>query len=338
MLVSAFAVHNGGGAVLLSELVDALAARSPRLKVIVDARFEGSISAEVVAKRVPRRLLARLHALWDLGRTPQDEVLICFNGLPPLRRANARTIAYVHATYLVRAMDESAVPIRTRARHAFERLLFRLGRGNLDEIWVQTELMADAVRREVRDVDVRVLPFAPSVPQLPRSPGASFVYPADAGSHKNHRTLLEAWDVLHREGLDPPLVLTIAETEIDRILAKTRLPRLAHVLAVGNLERQDLLVLLAGARALIYPSRSESFGLPLVEAARLGVPILASDLPFVSAACRPTATFDPCAPDEIALAVHDFIKSGGQPAPAIQFPSAADFASELAAQQEVLFA
>jgi glycosyltransferase involved in cell wall biosynthesis len=39
--------------------------------------------------------------------------------------------------------------------------------------------------------------------------------------------------------------------------------------------------LLLGARALLFPSLAEGFGLPLVEAAALGTPVIASDLPVI---------------------------------------------------------
>jgi hypothetical protein len=40
-----------------------------------------------------------------------------------------------------------------------------------------------------------------------------------------------------------------------------------------------LAALLRGARALLFPSFAEGYGLPLAEALALGVPVLASDLP-----------------------------------------------------------
>ena len=47
---------------------------------------------------------------------------------------------------------------------------------------------------------------------------------------------------------------------------------------LGNLDDQDMFALIGKARALLFPSFTEGFGLPLMEAAELGVPVIASDL------------------------------------------------------------
>lgn len=48
---------------------------------------------------------------------------------------------------------------------------------------------------------------------------------------------------------------------------------------LGHLADPDLAVAVACARALLMPSRSEGFGLPLIEAMSVGTPVIASDAP-----------------------------------------------------------
>ena len=49
--------------------------------------------------------------------------------------------------------------------------------------------------------------------------------------------------------------------------------------STGRWPDRELATLLRGARALLFPSFAEGFGLPLAEALALGVPAIASDLP-----------------------------------------------------------
>ncbi len=55
----------------------------------------------------------------------------------------------------------------------------------------------------------------------------------------------------------------------------------ANVTELAGLSDAALAALLSGARALLFPSLAEGFGLPPVEAAALGVPVIANDLPSV---------------------------------------------------------
>lgn len=83
------------------------------------------------------------------------------------------------------------------------------------------------------------------------------------------------------------LVRTMAET-----------PGVIHL---GEVSDAMLDALYRGARALVFPSFAEGFGLPLVEALSRGTPVISSDATAMPEVCGPFARyFDPTAPDAAA--------------------------------------
>ncbi len=105
---------------------------------------------------------------------------------------------------------------------------------------------------------------------------------------KSHRVVLEAMETLWQAGSD--LCLCIAGKEgwlVGDLLLRLR----THEYRDKNLflieEADDTMIggLYAGAHGMLFATQGEGFGLPLVEAAHHGVPILCSDLPV----CREIA-------------------------------------------------
>jgi glycosyltransferase involved in cell wall biosynthesis len=95
---------------------------------------------------------------------------------------------------------------------------------------------------------------------------------------KGQDVLLHAFTVLLRNGLKSALVLIGRSTpylQNLRGLAR-QLDLQGHVFFIPDLEHSQALGAIRHARLLVQPSREEAFGLPLLEAAYLGTPIVAT--------------------------------------------------------------
>ena len=136
------------------------------------------------------------------------------------------------------------------------------------------------------------------------SHGEDYVYVADYQPPKQHAQLLDAWLLLHDRGIDRTLHLTVPDRALEilaRIDAVTRLG--ARVVNHGFLPFKEMADLYAGAKAIVYPSVNESFGLGIVEALEAGCDVIGAARPYVYAICEPSAVFDPYSPESIATAV-----------------------------------
>ena len=106
-----------------------------------------------------------------------------------------------------------------------------------------------------------------------------FIYPVITYAHKNHRTLIEAFALVARAHPRAHLVLTggigPAEAEIATLVQRLRLDD--RVVRTGRIDRAQLDTMLALACALVFPSIYEGFGLPVIEAMRVGCPPIVAD-------------------------------------------------------------
>ena len=203
-------------------------------------------------------------------------------------------------------------------RIGVERLICRLFRGTVDEYLVQTPSMARALTQwHGGSPQVRLVAFLPREPAAQvctrTFPAYDFVYVASGDAHKNHHRLLDSWAMLAADGLFPSLALTV-EAGNTAILDRLARLRAAHGIRVDNLPdlaRECVFRLYRASRALIFPSTGESLGLPLLEAAACGLPIVAAERDYVRDVVTPVQTFDPESAVSIARAARRFLATPG---------------------------
>ena len=111
-----------------------------------------------------------------------------------------------------------------------------------------------------------------------------FVILGTIEGRKNHQLLLDVWEQLVAErGDEAPVLVVIGQRGWEAEIALARLDRIADfngcVLRFDRCGDDELATWLGGARALLMPSFTEGFGLPVIEALQLGTPVIASDLP-----------------------------------------------------------
>jgi len=196
--------------------------------------------------------------------------------------------------------------------------------------------MASVVRRCLgNQTEISVLPFIGTDAYASIDAVASslkkydFLYVASGDAHKNHGNLLMAWRLLAEVGFMPSLLLTVDPLSHPLLASEIKKIRDEHgvnILNLGNVPADDMPDLYRSSSALIFPSMVESYGLPLIEASQLGLPVLAPELDYIRDVIEPVETFDPSSPLSIARAVRRFLKD---PEPINRINSPGEFLKEV---------
>jgi len=330
LFIHATNVHHGGGKSLLTALLQSIPAN---LKVValLDSRMilPSDIAGNLEIRFTLPSIWQRLKSEWWLVQNihPQD-VVLCFGNLPPLFKLQGHVAVFIQNRFLVGRIALGDFPIKSRLRLALERLWLLRRTVNADEFIVQTPSMKTALLSLgcVRKQPVHVRPFASMPGDCQRKMGHEnggqeykqydFIYVASGEPHKNHRQLVKAWCLLAEQGLFPSLCLTVdpsVSTELCAWMDKQKLRYKLKLENVGFIPHKQILQLYTQAHALIYPSRFESFGLPLIEARQADLPVLAAELDYVRDILDPEQSFDPDSSVSIARAVKRHLGMGEIP-------------------------
>ncbi len=134
-------------------------------------------------------------------------------------------------------------------------------------------------------------------------------YTANWRVHKNHATLLRGFELLRSQGIKAQLLLGGRPAD-DILLAINVHPYKKDIIIAGFIDDKELANYYALTDVYVYPSLYEGFGLPLIEAQYMGIPVAAAratTLPEVGA--DSVRYFSPLDANDLALVVSNILRS-----------------------------
>jgi len=204
----------------------------------------------------------------------------------------------------------------------FSKYIYRKNIHQNDFIIVQQGWLKDAFKQLFGLAASRIIVALPEAPKWRPSVGVRtaadeidyvFVYAASPNSHKNFECICKAAAILKAADVTNfKVYLTISGDENRYAAWLYKHWGSDTALAfIGFQDRQHLFVYYDAADCLIFPSRVETWGLPISEFAVLKKPMLLADLPYAretAAGSEQVAFFNPAAPDDLARSMARLIQ------------------------------
>ena len=227
----------------------------------------------------------------------------------PLHKVSNQTV-FAHQTHLISPKVNCYTS--KRIKYIIERKIFKYNLKYVDKVIVQTGSMKDQLVLTYPELQDRIAVIPQPAPvwclnnkinnESLYENQVRLFYPAAGYPHKNHKVIADMATFLgSQQSLIKELIVTLNEAE-----GKVLLSSIPWVKNVGRIGTSECLKRYHNTDALFFPSLLESYGLPLVEAMTLDIPILCADLPYARWLCEEQAIyFKPTDPSSAWRAVEE---------------------------------
>jgi glycosyltransferase involved in cell wall biosynthesis len=223
-------------------------------------------------------------------------------------KVKGKKIVLMRHSYLVDESIYSSANFGVKVVETLRRFLFQLTLRSADDVLVQSSYMKDLLlaKYKMQKHNVHVHPnpitdvvnLSASHSELTGKPTEkNILYVSQFYPHKNHSFLLDLADrykgVMREENIKiyitvEPNLDSFAKAFLRRILSRQLGDIIINIGKVGN---DALAAYYEKACCFFFPSKSETFGNPLVEAMSFGLPIVAPDLGYAKAICENAALY-----------------------------------------------
>jgi len=238
-----------------------------------------------------------------------NDILISINSIPPFQNFNCNKVCLINNKLLF-------LPSRNLYFFIKKIIFFKLIK-KMNLVIFQTPTIEKISKKYFNGIPTKIIPFINLnniniVINKYKNKNSQKIlfYPSDGYEHKNHLRLIEAFINLANQNIYPKLILTIDENQfkplinfLDDTIVKYKLDIENH----GVLSLEEVYKIYSNIDALIYPSLNESFGIPLLEAKKFKLPIIAPELDYVRDSVDPDFVFDPNSSVSISRAVMRFL-------------------------------
>lgn len=297
LVVSAINFNEGGALTVLRDcLASAAVVLGPEWEIVALVNDRRLLQIPGVSMlefpRAKRSWLLRIYyEFWHFRKVSaqlRPDIWLSLHDISPWVKAR-RQVVYCHNPspfYRISAREIWWEP-KFLLFNLFYRYLYRINIHSNTYVVVQQEWLRDAFSRLFKLSNVVVAYPIQDVQSPRRLSGGeqsvkTFLYPALPRVFKNFEVVFEAGKILNARGVrgfDIRLTITGEENRYAAAMAR-RYEQVAGVSLIGHQSPENMAKEYQSCSAVIFPSRLETWGLPISEAKTYGKPLLVANLPY----------------------------------------------------------
>ena len=317
ILIDAVYINKTGGKMLLDLLIEELEKHNLKLFYLLDYRIINNhpkISEKHEIKYLKGTLINRFIFYNKNGH--KFNKILCFGNFPPPIKLKGNVYTYFQNVLL---SQKKTISIKW----SLKSFILNKYAKNSDFWIVQTNSVKNLLQNYLNTEKlILTYPFFKNFTSKSNKKnkkinpikGINFLYISTGEDYKNHKNLIKAFIKYNKIYKSSSLTLTISKNypELHRFIQNC-INNGTNIYNKGLINKNLLSFEYDKADVFIFPSSFESFGLGLVEAVQFGLPVLASNLPYVFEVISPSNTFDPQDENSIFEVMKDYEKYSKNP-------------------------
>ena len=319
IIVNAISANTGGIVTYTTNLIDYLARAKVSATIYVPPGFNATANTDSTVKVVPvtKRFWGPVHRFfWEqiswrrvVKKSGADVLFSSANYgvlFPPIPQVLlVQGEIYLNPLYRENVLPKLSRPERLSAYLRRHLMLWsaRRSRSTIFPSQVALDAAADYDKQLVETASVNYLGVNPRFEghkkrrQWQADKTIRLLYVSVYYPHKDPVTLAEATYLLNQRGMNAEARITMEDEDFEawdnaqKDLALLRNAKYSDCVRMGRIDHVSLRKALQEFDVFVFPSMAETFGFPMVEAMRAGVPLVVSDIPVHREICGDAALY-----------------------------------------------
>ena len=308
-IIYAAGIHSGGGLFILNYLKNNMKVNEDI--IYLDERLKKDpFFNKFKVFLVKDNFFSKIYSEFEIRKYTNSNIkkIVFLNGLPPIFKYKSKVITYFQNANILNFINKFDKVISSNLLRSLKFFLFKK---NVNKWIVFSESAKKNLEKSIHKRIVYKENITIQIEIKKKDKKVyDFIYPANGGSHKNHKNLIEAFIILAKLNIFPKLLITLNKIDMNKLKIDHYCKKFK--LKISNKpddDRNNFLKNYSKSKALIFPSYSETLGLPLMEARKFGIDILASNRTFAKEYTNKKKLFNPEKPKDIADTIIEYIQN-----------------------------